>query len=74
MIKAEKLITENFDLWTSGVKAKSIKGRGTAGGNDSYGIKKLRRLILKLATEGLLTEQDSKDEVSTIRTNMKNDT
>ena len=62
MIKAEKFITENFDLWTSGVKAKSIKGRGTTGGNDSYGIKKLRRLILKLATEGLLTEQDSKDE------------
>ena len=67
MTKAEKIITENFDLLTSVVQAKSSNGRGVKGGIDSYGIKKLRRLILKFATEGLLTEQDSKDECASVQ-------
>jgi len=62
MIAAEKLITENLDIWTSAVQTKSAAGRGSANKLELYGIKKLRELILELAVRGLLVPQDPEDE------------
>jgi type I restriction enzyme, S subunit len=62
METAEKLITENLDVWTSAVKAKSSAGRGSSKKRELYGIGKLRELILELAIRGLLVPQDSNDE------------
>ncbi len=58
MAAAEQLITENLDIWTSAVQAKSAAGRGKGNKLELYGIKKLRELILELATNGLLVETD----------------
>ncbi len=52
MGKAETLITEHLDIWTSGIKAKSSAGRGGGKKEEFYGIKKLRELILELAIAG----------------------
>jgi type I restriction enzyme, S subunit len=62
METAEKLITENLDIWTSAVKAKSSAGRGSGSKRELYGIQKLRELILELAVMGKLVPQDSNDE------------
>ena len=62
MSKAETLITDYLDTWTSAVKAKSSAGRGSGKKQEFYGIKKLRELILDLAVRGLLVPQDPKDE------------
>ncbi|MAS93546.1 MAG: restriction endonuclease subunit S [Verrucomicrobiales bacterium] len=59
---AEKLITENLDVWTSAVKTKSSAGRGSATKREFYGVKRLRELILELAIRGLLVPQDPDDE------------
>ena len=59
---AEKLITENLDVWTSAVKPKSSAGRGSNNKRELYGIQKLRELILDLAVQGLLVPQNSEDE------------
>jgi len=59
---AEQLITENLDVWTSAVKAKSSAGRGTGKKLELYGIQKLRELILELAVRGLLVPQDPDDD------------
>ncbi|MFV0543419.1 MAG: restriction endonuclease subunit S [Marinicella pacifica] len=58
----KSLITENLDIWTSAIKAKSRTGRGANKTYELYGIKKLRELILDLAVRGLLVTQDSNDE------------
>ena len=52
MPAAEKLITENLDIWSSAVHAKSAVGRGKANKLELYGIRKLRELILELAVRG----------------------
>jgi type I restriction enzyme, S subunit len=62
METSEKLITENLDVWTSVVKAKSSAGRGSRNKRELYGIQKLRGLILELAVQGLLVPQDANDE------------
>ncbi|MDA8628285.1 restriction endonuclease subunit S [Pseudomonadales bacterium] len=62
MAKVESLITDNLDIWSSTVKAKSAAGRGTSKKIDLYGIEKLRELILELAVRGLLVPQDPSDE------------
>ena len=62
METAEKLITENLDVWTSAVKTKSSAGRGTSNKRMLYGAKKLRELILELAVRGLLIAQNPNDE------------
>jgi type I restriction enzyme S subunit len=62
MTAAQKLITENVDIWSSAIKAKSTAGRGTSNKMELYGIKKLRELILELAVRGLLVQQDPNDE------------
>ena len=58
---AEQLITENIDLWTSVVKAKSSAGRGGNKKLGLYGIEKLRELIVDLGMRGLLIKQDPND-------------
>ena len=62
MSEAEKLITENLEIWSSAVKTKSAAGRGKSNKLELYGIKKLRELILELAVRGLLVPQDPSDE------------
>jgi len=62
METAEKLITENLDVWTSAIKSKSSAGRGSSKKRELYGVKKLRDLILELAIRGLLVPQDNADE------------
>ena len=44
-----EVITNNLDLWTSALPTKSTAGRGSNGKQETYGIKKLRELILDLA-------------------------
>lgn len=61
MAKAEQLITENLDLWSSAVKAKSSAGRGSSKKLELYGIQKLRNLIIQLAVDGKLVTQHSND-------------
>ena len=55
---AEKLITENIDVWTSAIKKRGSQGRGSSK-IELYGIKKLRELILELGVRGLLVPQVS---------------
>ncbi|MEZ8379596.1 restriction endonuclease subunit S [Vibrio splendidus] len=50
-----QLITDNIDVWTSTVKAKSSSGRGSRKKRELYGVQKLRELILELAVRGKLT-------------------
>jgi type I restriction enzyme S subunit len=67
MAKVENLITDDLDIWSSAVKAKSAAGRGTSKKIDLYGIKRLRELILELAVHGLLVPQDPRDESAAIQ-------
>lgn len=46
------LVTEHIDVWTSALLSKSTAGRGNNGKQETYGIKKLRGLILELAVRG----------------------
>ena len=59
MAKAEQLITEHLDVWTSAVKAKSSAGQGSNKKIELYGIRKLRQLILELAVRGSLTPSET---------------
>ncbi len=66
MAKAESLITDNLDLWSSAIKKRATTGRGSNSKIELYGIKKLRELILDLAMRGLLVEQDPNDEPASV--------
>jgi len=57
MSDAHLLITENIDVWTSAIKKRSSRGRGSNKKIELTGIKKLRELILELAVHGKLIPQ-----------------
>jgi type I restriction enzyme S subunit len=61
-VAAEQLVTDNLDIWSSAIRAKSAAGRGKSNKLELYGIKKLRGLIRELAVRGLLVPQDPNDE------------
>lgn len=63
-MSAHELITNHLDLWTQAVTQKSTAGRGSNGKIELTGIKKLRELILQLAVEGKLVQQDSSHKPS----------
>lgn len=65
MTDINKLITDNFDIWSGAIKRKSVTGRGSNKKIDLLGVKKLRELILELAVIGKLTTQKSADEPAT---------
>lgn len=63
-MSAQKLITEHLDLWTGAVTKKSSSGRGSNGKVELTGVKKLRALILQLAINGKLVEQNEQSETA----------
>ncbi len=62
IVNTEKLFIENLEIYTSTVKSKSNSGKGKNKKIELYGIQKLRELILQLAMQGKLLQQDKNDE------------
>jgi type I restriction enzyme S subunit len=61
-MRAERLITENLELWTSAIAYKKGSGRTGNSKPELTGIKRLRTLILELAIRGKLVDQIPSEE------------
>lgn len=62
MTDVKELITEHLDIWlTAKTDKKSGRGRSSGSNDSSYGIQKLRELILDLAVVGKLIKQNFND-------------
>ena len=60
MNSIRRLLVEKIDVWTSAEgNKKSGRGRSSGAPNSLYGISRLRDLILELAIQGKLVNQDS---------------
>jgi type I restriction enzyme S subunit len=66
MADANKLVTNNIDVWTSAIKKRNSQGRGSSKKIELTGIKKLRGLIVDLAVRGKLVPQDLSDEPASV--------
>lgn len=63
MSDIHKLLADHIDIWTSAeIEKKSGRGRTPANLANTYGIRKLRELILELAMRGQLVPQNAEDE------------
>ncbi|SNC71988.1 restriction endonuclease subunit S [Polynucleobacter victoriensis] len=63
MYRIQELLIENIDLWSKADALKFVgSGRNSASSAHIYGVEKLRRLILRLAINGKLLEQNSGDK------------
>lgn len=59
----QQLITDHINIWTNAEsEKKSNRGRSRTNAREIYGIEKLRELILFLAMQGKLTNQNLNDE------------
>jgi len=59
-------VIDSLDIWSSVIVKKSATGRGSKSKISSYGIQKLRELILELAVRGKLVSQNSDDEPASV--------
>jgi len=68
-LNVENLITDHIETWTTAKVQKASGGRGRgkkSNGQNQYGIKKLRELILELAIRGKLVPQNPNDEPASV--------
>ncbi len=61
MSDIKELIIDNINVWTSAIEPRKTTGRGSSKKIKLTGIHKLRNLIVELALQGKLVEQNSQD-------------
>jgi type I restriction enzyme, S subunit len=66
MNSIRSLLVETIDVWTSAEdNKKSGRGRSSGASNSLFGVSRLRDLILELAIQGRLVNQDRSEESAT---------
>mgnify|MGYP000055943909 CR=1 FL=1 len=61
MTDINRLITDNIDVWSSAIELRKTTGRGSNNKIRLKGIDNLRNLIIELALQGRLVQQNSSD-------------